>query len=115
MTMYRTIRLMIPAAAWIAMAPGQTPGPTPKINPSTEQVGSIARTLSDLHLKQQPTSVRLARLEIRPSGDPIYVVEESEWDGVEWRTFRVPKVDPVSKNSDGVAVQGYDVISYREK
>src|SRR5882724_11377005 len=104
--MNRASRFVLPAVACIAMAAGQTAAPTPKIDPSTEPVESMARALSELHLKQQTTGVRPARLEIKQPGNPIYLVEETEWDGDQWRTYRRPKVDAISKNSDGVAVQG---------
>ena len=59
--------------------------------------------------------IRPGMLTLLPPSDPIYLVEESVDIAGEWRTYRHPKVDAFSKDSEGVALQGYDVISYREK
>ncbi|MBC7925597.1 MAG: hypothetical protein H7039_08065 [Bryobacteraceae bacterium] len=59
--------------------------------------------------------VRPGMLILKPSGDPIYIVEEVESEADQWRTYRRPKVDRLSKTADGVAIQGYDVLSYLEK
>ncbi len=62
------------------------------------------------------SKIRPAVLELKPAGDPIYLVEESE-PGPEqgsWRTYGRPKVDPISRNADGIALQGYVVVSYFE-
>ena len=88
-------------------------GRGPALVPS-EPIGSIAQAAAAL---QQPKSVASTprRLEIKPSGDPIYIVEENEWDGGQWLTYRRPKVDLFSKDASGIALKGYDVISYLEK
>jgi YHS domain-containing protein len=58
--------------------------------------------------------VRPAILDLKPPGDPIYLVQEPEpeADHDRWRTYARPKVEPFSRDGDGVAVQGYDVVSY---
>ncbi|MEZ5403374.1 MAG: YHS domain-containing (seleno)protein [Bryobacteraceae bacterium] len=57
--------------------------------------------------------VRPAILELRPAADPIYFDESREHDANgEWRTYRVPKVDAVSRDGDGVALGGYDAVAY---
>ena len=63
--------------------------------------------------EEQP--IRPAILKLRPAGDPIYFTEDKEQgaDG-EWLTRRRPKVEKFSKDGQGVAIQGYDVISYLE-
>ena len=61
------------------------------------------------------TAPRPSTLSLLPPGDPIYLVEESEDVAGEWRTYRRPKVDAFSRDAEGVALQGYDVISYREQ
>ena len=80
----------------------------------SEPIDALARAVAGL-TQQKPGLVRPARLDIRPSGDPIYIVEDREWDGDQWRTYRRPKVDPFSKDRDGIALKGYDVISFLEK
>lgn len=62
---------------------------------------------------EQP--VRRAILKLKPAGDPIYFSEDKEQgaDG-EWLTRRRAKVEKFSKDGQGVAIQGYDVISYLE-
>ena len=61
--------------------------------------------------------VRPAILNLKPAGDPIYLVEEPavESERDKWRTYQRPKVERFSKDGDGVAIQGYDVLSYLEK
>jgi YHS domain-containing protein len=58
--------------------------------------------------------VRPAILDLKPPGDPIYLVEEPEpeADQDRWRTHTRPKVEQFSRDGDGIAVQGYDVVSY---
>ena len=92
---------------------GASVGRGPVLLPSEpiEAVEQAARALA----KQKVLATPPHRLEIKPSGDPIYIVEEREWDGGQWLTYRRPKVDPFSKDADGVALKGYDVISYFEK
>ena len=62
---------------------------------------------------EQP--IRQAILKLKPAGDPIYFSEDKEQgaDG-EWLTRLRPKVEKFSKDGQGVAIQGYDVISYLE-
>lgn len=59
--------------------------------------------------------VRGTVLVLLPPGDPIHMVDEAEELEGEWRTYRRPKVDAFSRNGEGVAMRGYDVISYREQ
>ena len=61
--------------------------------------------------------VRPAILNLKPAGDPIYLVEETapDEDRDKWRTYQRPKVDRFSKNGEEVAIQGYDVVSYLER
>ncbi|MBI2686618.1 MAG: hypothetical protein HYX27_09905 [Acidobacteria bacterium] len=58
---------------------------------------------------------RPSTLSLKPPSDPIFLVEESVDTAGEWRTYRRPKVDAFSRNADGVALDGYDMISYREQ
>jgi YHS domain-containing protein len=60
--------------------------------------------------------VRPAILKLKPAGDPISLVEESssDPDSDKWRTYQRPKVDRFSKDGNGVALHGYDVVSYFE-
>lgn len=60
------------------------------------------------------SKVRQARLELKPPGDPIYLVDEVGTAEEDWRTYRRPKVAKVSKDGNGIAIQGYDVISYED-
>ena len=92
---------------------GDTVARGPVLVPS-EPIDTVERAARAL-AKEKPVATTPRRLEIKPSGDPIYLVEESEWNGDQWRTYRRPKVDPFSKDADGVALKGYDVISYLEK
>ena len=85
----------------------------PVLVPS-ETIDSLKKAVAALD-QQKVLATPPHRLEIKPSGDPIYIVEEREWDGGQWLTYRRPKVDPFSKDADGVALKGYDVISYFEK
>ena len=92
---------------------GDAVGRGPVLVPS-EPIDALEREATAL-TRQKPVAMTPRRLEIKPSGDPIYIVEEGEWSGDQWRTYRRPKVDPFSKDADGVALKGYDVISYLEK
>ena len=92
---------------------GQAVGRGPVLVPS-EPIDTVERAAREL-AKQKPVALTPRRLEIKPSGDPISIVEEREWTGDEWRTYRRPKVEPFSRDVDGVALKGYDVISYLEK
>src|SRR3954447_5354761 len=67
--------------------------------------------------KPPAPGVRPAILELKPPGDPIHLVEEPaiESDRDRWRTYQRPKVDRFSRDGEGVALQGYDVLSYLEK
>ena len=66
--------------------------------------------------KTGDSPVRQAILNLKPAGDPIYLEEETGQNaGAEWRTYKRPKVDPFSRDGDGMAIQGYDVVSYQEK
>ena len=63
------------------------------------------------------SGVRPAILNLKPAGDPIYLVEETqpESEKDKWRTYQRPKVERFSRDGEGVALQGYDVLSYLEK
>lgn len=63
------------------------------------------------------SGVRPAILQLKPAGDPLHWVEEPSTDleRDKWRTYQRPKVDRFSRNGEGVAIQGYDVVSYLEK
>ena len=80
----------------------------------SEPIDALARSMAERTQREQGV-VRPLRRDIIPSGDPIYIVEEREWDGDKWRTHRRPKVDSFSKDSDGIALKGYDVLSYLDK
>jgi hypothetical protein len=61
-----------------------------------------------------PEKVRPAILDLKPAGDPIYLVDEPRPDAGhdQWRTYRRPNVERFSRDGEGLAIQGYDVISY---
>jgi YHS domain-containing protein len=61
------------------------------------------------------SEIRGTVLVLLPPADPIHLVDETEEEAGEWRTYRRPKVDAFSRNGEGVAMQGHDVISYREQ
>lgn len=58
--------------------------------------------------------IRPAILNLKPAGDPIYLGGESSDPGTEeqWHTYSRPKVEPFSRNGEGIALNGYDVVSY---
>jgi YHS domain-containing protein len=58
--------------------------------------------------------VRPAILDLKPAGDPIYLVEEptADSDPNQWRTYRRAKVEAFSRDGEGIALQGYDVVTY---
>ena len=58
--------------------------------------------------------IRPAILDLKRPGDPIYLVDEPEPDADrdQWRTYSRPKVEQFSRDADGIALQGYDVVSY---
>lgn len=59
--------------------------------------------------------IRPAILNLKPAGDPIYLEEEPGQDAdAKWRTYKRPKVDLFSRDGNGAALQGYDVVSYQE-
>lgn len=105
--------IVILAAAWAPFAAGQAAN-GPKIVPS-QSVDQLLRELSDRNRTQTTEEVGPSRLVIKPPSDPIYLVDEREWDGEKWHTYRRPKVDPFSKNADSVALNGYDVLAYLER
>ena len=47
----------------------------------------------------------------------MYLVEEPQRDAghKEWRTYSRPKVEQFSRDGEGIAVHGYDVVSYLGK
>jgi hypothetical protein len=62
---------------------------------------------------KRESGVRPAILQLKPAGDPIHLVEQPGPPAADgWKTYRVPKVDAISRDGDGVALQGYDVLSY---
>ncbi len=88
------------------------PAKGPILVPS-EPLDELARQ-REVRAHRQPEPAPAHRLEIVPPGDALYVVEQDEWDGRQWQTYRRPKVDLFSRDSAGLAVQGYDVVSYQE-
>lgn len=121
-------------AVFTCVLTGQTTSPPPATEPGTRLKLVPSEPLTEPHFPKpagseparatQPVTgsapeskVRPAVLNLKPASDPIYLVEDSEPGPEEgqWRTFRRPKVDPVSRNAEGIALQGYDVISYFEK
>src|SRR5262249_55086579 len=76
-----------------------------------------ARNTEPSELPAAPeTGVRPAILRLKPAGDAIYLVEDPpmESDTHKWRNYRRPRVDRFSRDGEGVAIQGYDVVSYHE-
>ena len=63
---------------------------------------------------QKEHEVRPAILVLKAAGDPIYVEEEHSADGA-WATYRRPRVGKFSRDGQGNAVQGYDVVAYFEQ
>lgn len=88
-----------PGARLRLVPPGPLEPPTAaqKADPSQENVGAKA--------------IRPAILNLKPVGNPIYVVEEPV-ENEPARTYRWPKVAAVSKSAEGLALQGWDVVSY---
>ena len=105
-----TLALLLTSAA--AVAAGQTVGDGLKLVPS-EPIETVIKRQST-SAQSAPPQAQGRRLEIKPPSDPIYIVEEREWDGDEWRTYRLPKVDAFSRDAGNVAIQSYDPISYFE-
>jgi YHS domain-containing protein len=67
--------------------------------------------------KPEISGVRPAILQLKPSSDPIYLEEAPAEEGADrdkWRTYQRPKVDAISRDGMGAALQGYDVLSYLE-
>src|SRR5262245_46322403 len=60
--------------------------------------------------------VRPAVLNLKPAGDPISLVEDpaAGSDKDKWRTYQRPKVERFSRDGEGIAIHGYDVVSYQE-
>lgn len=105
-----TFALLLASAA--AVAVGQTAGDGLKLVPS-EPIETVIKPRSN-PAQSPPPQAQGRRLEIKPPSDPIYIVEEQEWDGEDWRTYRRPKVDAFSRDAGNVAIQSYDLISYFE-
>lgn len=62
-------------------------------------------------------AVRPAILKLKPAGDPI-LPEEVPAPGVDaenWKTYRRPRVHSVSRDGNGLAIHGYDVVSLHER
>jgi YHS domain-containing protein len=91
-----TMRIQILMIAMAGMVAGQAGGQSPTSGPAAA------------------SKVRPARLELKPPGDPIYLVDEMEAQDEDWRTYRRPKVAMVSRDGGGIAVQGYDAVSYED-
>ena len=67
--------------------------------------------------KKQVDGVRPAILQLKPPSNPIYLEEAPAPEGTDrdkWRTYQRPKVDAISRDGMGAALQGYDVLSYLE-
>ena len=88
--------------------------------------------MSEMHLPQgrpaaagkaSPVAETAPERKVQPSvlhllaaGDPIYLVEKKpDATQDQWRTYSVPKVDPISRDGQGLALQGFDVVSYLDK
>lgn len=60
-------------------------------------------------------TIRPSFLTLLPAGDPLYLGEEKpESASDQWRTYSPPRVDAISRNGAGLALQGFDVLSYPE-
>lgn len=100
--------------------PSREPGARLMLAPSEplmEQRSSKPNAATPAPQAAEERKVRPAILDLKPSGDQIYLVEEQERDTAldQWRTYRRPRVDRFSKDGESVALQGYDVVSYFEK
>lgn len=99
--------------AKLTLAPSEPLAEPRYLKPKTEPAGPTSSAAETARGRK----VRPAILNLRPPGDPIYVVEEQEQDPThdELRTYRRPKVERFSKDGEDVALKGYDVVSYLEK
>ncbi len=85
-----------------------------KIVPSEALDGPLYAPSQEPPKKETP--VRPAILTLKPAGDPIYLETEPApgVDRDKWRTYQRPKVERFSKDGEGIAIRGYDLISYQE-
>jgi YHS domain-containing protein len=92
--------------------------------PAPASTGSGLQLAAPAPLPEKPAPLpapsqpaRPSTLVLKPAADPLHLVEEPEFDVTsdEWRTARRMKVDAVSHNADGIAIQGYDVLSFLDK
>lgn len=61
-------------------------------------------------------ATRSSKLDLLPAGDPIYLGDEKPASPLDqWRTYSPARVDSVSRDGQGVALQGFDVISYLDQ
>jgi hypothetical protein len=108
-----TVRLVIAAAGIAAMLCGQQ-----QPDHGARLILAPSEPLAEPRFPEQPkvqreTGVRPAILNLKPAGDPIHLVDQLQPDAAgEWKTYRVPRVDRISRDGEGVAMQGYDVLSY---
>jgi hypothetical protein len=92
--------------------------PAQSVSPSSLQLvpaAPLPQKPSPVPSKPQP--FRPSMLVLKPAADPLHLVEEPEFDsdGDQWRTARRMKVDAVSRDADGIAIQGYDVLSFLDQ
>lgn len=81
--------------------------------PDNKPVGSAAAP--GTRTTPEP-AVRSSKLDLLPAGDPIYLGDEKPASPVDqWRTYSPARVDSVSRDGQGLALQGFDVISYLER
>src|SRR5262249_1811675 len=100
--------------------PAETQGAPLQLVPSKpfEQPPQPARTAEPAKAPAaSDPGARPAVLNLKPAGDPIYLVEDPRGESGKdkWRTYQLPNVGRFSRNGDGVAIQGYDVVSYQER
>jgi YHS domain-containing protein len=113
-----TVAALTASMAQVAGTVGGASGAVLKLVPS----GPLSEPLppkqtTTANATNSADGVRPAILKLKPAGDPISFVEESapDPDSDKWRTYQRPKVDKLSRNGDGVAIHGYDVVSYFER
>lgn len=103
-----------------ALLVAQDDGPRPDARGTPLRL-TPSRPLADLSLPQVVTpppqpekTVRPAILALKPPADPIQWMEEPASDDGQWRTYQRPKAQAWSRDGRGIAIQGFDVVSYGE-
>lgn len=102
-----------PSGARLSLVPSE-PLSEPKFTKRGDQHSASSSSSTKTESGPQKRKVRLAILDLKPSSDPIYLEETTGADRTpdDWRTYRRPKVDPISRNGEGIALQGFDVVAY---